>query len=485
MGISAEDVTSVLREVAPALKDGWIQKVYQPGSRTLVLEIRTPGQTRLLLLSADPETARLHLSTLKLPNPPAPPAFCQFLRARIQGAHVDALEQAGDDRIVRLRLTTRDGPASLIGALTGRQATVLVVDGQDRILLGLDPDRAKPGEPYRPPAAHPRSAAATVAASTATAASDQPFPLSAALEARYADLERQRAEDRGRDRRLNEVKKAIKKSARRIDALKADLEKAGKYRDYARYGELLKANLGQLHKGEEQATVVDYFDPALPSLTLPLDPSKGPQANMDDYFKKHRKFLAAEREIAPRIATIEQELAALRAEKTAIEQGTWAPPTKPAHPAPTGLGRSRSAVVSPTATSPSAQRKGPYRRFTSADGLAIYVGKNARENDDLTFKFAHPDDLWLHAHGMPGSHVVVRVDKGADLPHETLKDAATLALLYSDLKKSGKGEVIYTRRKWVRKAKGQSPGSVTATQEKAIFVQLDKARLARLKEGAG
>lgn len=57
-----------------------------------------------------------------------------------------------------------------------------------------------------------------------------------------------------------------------------------------------------------------------------------------------------------------------------------------------------------------------------------------------------------------------------------------LALLYSDLKKSGKGKVIYTRRKYVRKVKGQSPGTVTVTQEKAIFIQLDRVRLDRLKE---
>jgi predicted ribosome quality control (RQC) complex YloA/Tae2 family protein len=82
---------------------------------------------------------------------------------------------------------------------------------------------------------------------------------------------------------------------------------------------------------------------------------------------------------------------------------------------------------------------------------------------------------------VPGSHVVVRLEKGANPPPETMKDAATLALLYSDLKKSGKGEVIYTRRKHVRKAKGRPPGTVTVTQEKALHLQLDRARLDRLK----
>jgi predicted ribosome quality control (RQC) complex YloA/Tae2 family protein len=113
--------------------------------------------------------------------------------------------------------------------------------------------------------------------------------------------------------------------------------------------------------------------------------------------------------------------------------------------------------------------------------LAIYVGKNARENDELTFGLAKSDDLWLHVRGTPGSHVLVRMEKGIDPPPETIRDAAALALLYSDLKKSGKGDVIYTRRKWVKKSKGQAPGAVIVTQEKSLHVSLDKKRLDALK----
>ena len=230
-----------------------------------------------------------------------------------------------------------------------------------------------------------------------------------------------------------------------------------------------------MKKGQEQITVVDYYDSGLPELVLPLDPSKNAQGNMDDYFKKHRKYLAADREIRPRLEAAEREREALRKELTALQTGTWEPPSIP--PFPAKRGRKERPK-----TAASARNPGPYRRFTSADGLPIYVGRNARENDELTFKFAHTDDLWLHARGTPGSHVVVRLEKGAQPPPETVKDAATLALLYSDLKKSGKGEVIYTRRKWVKKMKGQSPGTVSVTQEKSVYATLDRSRLDRLKE---
>jgi predicted ribosome quality control (RQC) complex YloA/Tae2 family protein len=76
------------------------------------------------------------------------------------------------------------------------------------------------------------------------------------------------------------------------------------------------------------------------------------------------------------------------------------------------------------------------------------------------------------------------LSKGTDPPPETIRDAATLALLYSDLKKSGKGDVVYTRRKWVKKAKGQAPGAVVVTQEKSLHVSLEKNRLEALKSRA-
>jgi len=164
----------------------------------------------------------------------------------------------------------------------------------------------------------------------------------------------------------------------------------------------------------------------------------------------------------------------LHREITSIKEGTWAAPL-PTSPAPS-IGKTDSSL-----RGSAHKRKGPFRRFMSADGLPIFVGRNAQENEELTFRLAKSDDLWLHARGAPGSHVVVRLANGADPPPETLRDAATLALLYSDLKKSGKGDVIYTRRKWVKAAKREAPGAVLVTHEQSIHVQLDRKRLDTLK----
>lgn len=472
MALTATEISHVIAELAPALTGGWIQKVSQPAPRTVVLEIRTPGHTHRLLLSAHASAARLHLVTQPLQNPPAPPAFCQYLRAHLQGAHLDDLRQESGDRIVSIGLTAKEGPVRLVAALTGNTANLLVLDAEGRLLTDLNRSKELYGQPYRRPAA-PASSRQHERAARFTSIAHEPFSLSAVIEAYYQDKESTDALAALKDTRAQHLKKALKKQRRRIDAWHADLAKAGKYRHYARYGELLKANLGVIKKGQEAVTVVDYFDEALPQITIPLDPTKSAQGNMDDYFRKQRKYDTAQRELGPRIAQGEQEFDALRRELTAIEQGTWQPAAAPT-PVPA---RQRQAALGQKTPA----KSGPFRRFTSSDGLQIFVGRNARENDELTFGLAKSEDLWLHARGTPGSHVVVRLEKGAEAPLETIRDAATLALLYSDLKKSGKGDVIYTKRKWVKKAKGQAAGAVTVTQDKSIFVSLDRHRLDQLK----
>ena len=476
MGLSAAEIEAVVREIAPALTGGWVQKIHQPTPRAITLQVRAPGQTLPLFVSADSDTARLHFLTQRQPNPAAPPPFCQFLRAHIQGARLDGVEQVQGDRIVRFRMTARGGACSLIAQLTGKRADLLLLNAEDQILASLNTPGAQVGTPYQPPAARSRTDFEVGSQSLSLRDEDHPFPVSAAIERRYQQREEETARAQMRQSRLTETRKRIKKASRRLEALQTDLDKAARFRDHARYGELLKTNLGKIHKGQERITVIDYFDPSTPELVIPLDPAKSPKGNLDDYFKKYRKHLAAEREIRPRLEAMMRELDAWRTELTAVESGAWEPPLP-------HEGRAAQPVRQRKPAIPKSQqgRSGPFRRFESVDGLPIYVGRNARENEALTFKMARSDDLWLHARGTPGSHVVVRLEKGANPLPETIRDAATLALQYSDLKKSGKGEVIYTRRKWVRKVKGQSPGTVTVTQEKSIFVQLDRARLERLK----
>ena len=477
--LTASDVAEVLTEISPLLRGGWIQKIHQPAHHTLVLDIRVPGQTHRLLICCRPNLARLHVTTHPLANPPTPPPFCQFLRAHFQGARIDDIRQIGNDRIVELQITVREVLHTIVCELTGNKANILVLDAERRVLRDLSRQHHLAGQAYVSPS-HRNSNHETAPSRFAGAVGGS-LPVSETIDAYYREQESARAVDRIKEERLRLLKKTLKKEQRLIEAWRYDLAKASAYLDYARYGELIKANLSAIMKGTDHIELTDYFDDGLPTITIPLDPMKSAQCNMDDYFRKHRKYLAAERELKPRIEQAGHRIERLRQEITHMEQGTWTPPAMPSS-SPNTPTIDRATTNKHQSTGD--QRRGPFRRFTSTDGLPIFVGRNARENDELTFGLAKSDDLWLHARGMPGSHVVVRLGKGTDPPPETLRDAAMLALLYSDLRKSGKGEVIYTRRKWVKKAKGQAPGAVVVTQEKSLHVSLEKNRLEALKSRA-
>lgn len=118
---------------------------------------------------------------------------------------------------------------------------------------------------------------------------------------------------------------------------------------------------------------------------------------------------------------------------------------------------------------------------TSSDGFTIYIGQNGVQNDQIAGKLSRPDDIWLHAHLIPGSHVLVKANKQA-VPDQTLLEAASLAAYFSKARGSANVPVVYTKAQYVRKIPNSYPGHVNYTHEQAIHVTPDPARINRLLE---
>lgn len=308
------------------------------------------------------------------------------------------------------------------------------------------------------------------------------FPVSERIEASHVTSELNATLENERQRHIAYVRKHVKKLQRRITKLTQDFEKVDTYREYGRYGELLKSHVSALGKGQKHITVVDYFADGLPEITLPLNPEKDGPQNLKDYFAKHGKFTGAQKNLLPRLDRVKAELTQSQQALRALESGSMTDLSERKIEQEIAQPMQGRMAHESQRSKPKRQQAVPYREFSSQEGYPILVGKTAKDNDAVTFKISKPGDLWLHARGTPGSHVIVRLEKKQQVPPETLKDAATLALFYSDLRKSGKGEVIYTLRENVRKPKGAKPGSVTVTQEKNLWVFVDQARLDRLKE---
>ena len=484
MALNLLDLETVLAEIQPTAIGGWVQKIHQPQDLAITLDVRTSGASIVVFICAEPRLARLHFVSKKYPNPPTPPPFCQFLRSHLEGGRIEEIRQQPGDRLVYVKIKKDEKSFILVIALLGNRANVLLLNEKHMLLRSLKESRLQIGERFVPPAtpSSPSTQSPSIwrekeieIPSRDEESFAAKFPVSATMEAYYNKKEEEENQHTLHDQQVAHARKSLKGAKGKLRALQEDLKKVERYREYGRYGELMKSALHELHKGQETITLTDYFDPALPTLTLPLDPAKDPVRNMEDYFRKHHKYLGAQEHLLPRIETQQQIVAKLEEQLTQIEQGTIDPAFSPKRakklqPPPT----SRSSKVRP------APAQG-YRRYTSADGMAILVGKTGKDNDHLTFKVGTPDDLWLHARGTPGSHVIVRLEKNQTVPHETLKDAATLALWFSDLRKSGKGEVIYTLRKFVKKAKGQKPGAVHVSRDKSMWIECKEDRLERLK----
>ena len=108
------------------------------------------------------------------------------------------------------------------------------------------------------------------------------------------------------------------------------------------------------------------------------------------------------------------------------------------------------------------------RHFYSRDGYLILVGRSSRQNDHLTNRMANPDDIWMHAKGVSGSHVIIRTG-GKEVPPTTLLDGAMLAAYYSAARSSSNVAVDYVQRRHVRKPAGAPPGMVIYDHHKTLF----------------
>jgi len=480
--LSLDDINAVLTEMTPICVGGFIQKIQQPTPDTIILGLRRPGRSFSIFLSVHPQYGRLHILSQKPPRAQTPPAFCQYLRAHLLGAQLHRLTQTPHDRIVWFELKKNERVRFLVVALIGRSANIFILDAQTTVLRALKPGRQPVGQPFILVPCPWNATRSQESFPPMPDVDEIRFPVSERIEAAHSISERNAWIEQQHHRQIVALRTSIKQLQRRITKLAQDFEKACTYREYGRYGELLKSHVSLLQKGQHHVTVVDYFDEKLPELTLSLDPEKDGHENLKNYFTKYGKFTGANKHLVPRLDQAKTELVKLQAELHILEN------KKISDPAGQETGQ-RSIQSMPLQQPQEPQRAGvkrqtplPYRRFRSQEGHAILVGKTAKDNDAVTFKVAKPDDLWLHARGSPGSHVVIKLEKKQQAPPETLKDAATLAVFYSDLRKSGKGEVIYTLRKNVRKPKGAKTGAVTVTQEKSLWVFVDQARLDRLKE---
>jgi predicted ribosome quality control (RQC) complex YloA/Tae2 family protein len=273
-------------------------------------------------------------------------------------------------------------------------------------------------------------------------------------EARAAALRAKRgdATERRRAALLARIAKRARATAGELDALAARIGDAAARDRLRESGDALYTHAHEIPFG-----ATSYVPATNPALTIALDPERDAKENAQRYYARYRKAADA-------LPHLERRRGALTARRDALDALAFEAeradaPTLPELEADLDQLEGRP----PQRAAQSNGKRRPPLRLERPSGARIYVGRSPRENAEVTFRIARPDDLWFHARGIPGSHVVLQAPPGAAPDDDDLNAAADLAATHSKAKHAPRVEIDYTERKYVRKQRDGAPGLVWYT----------------------
>lgn len=271
------------------------------------------------------------------------------------------------------------------------------------------------------------------------------------------------------------VQTALERNVKKYDLQLRQIADTEKRDTYKIYGELLNTYGYHVTPGSKAMEAVNYYtgDP----VTVPLDPQLSPSENAKKYFEKYGKMKRTYEALSELTKQVKSEIDHLESVSASLDiaQGEE------------DLVQIREELIE----SGYIRRKGGAKKikitsrpfhYVSSDGYDIYVGKNNYQNDELTFRFANGGDWWFHAKGMPGSHVIVKVDKEGEVPDRTFEEAGKLAAFYSKAKGQQKIEIDYTLKKNVKKPGGGAPGFVVYYTNYSLVIDSDISGIRKLSD---
>ncbi|MBV9228545.1 MAG: NFACT family protein [Chloroflexi bacterium] len=275
---------------------------------------------------------------------------------------------------------------------------------------------------------------------------------------------------------------------RKAELLQKELAVSEEAAQYRLYGDLLLAHQYEVQQGQSSVALENFFEStdagSLSLITVPLDPRFDAVGNANRFFNKYHKLRRAIELVpaqieqnATELATIEQLLVDLMiaespAEVTLVKaevqaagfiRGKVVQDKKAAKKGKGGKqAKAKGKPVPPGGGVP--------LHVQSRDGFTLLIGKNSRQNEEVTFHQAAANDYWLHARGVAGAHVIIKA-AGREVPRSTIEQAAQLAAYYSEARGSTRVPVDYTLQRHVRHMKGGGPGMVIYERERTIYAE--------------
>lgn len=456
-------IRRVVEELRADLSGGFLGKIYQLTPLSFAFDFGV--RSGFLYVSVEPSSPRLYLIQRRgrdLQKNSIPLTyFGQLLRARTNGCAVVDVAQDPLDRVVRLTLRCEDESGAiqfrrLIVQLTGRTANLFLVDELNRIITALRGHTS--GEVYTPPPPPERRSEQSVSISGSP---------SVYADAYFTAIDTAKEFDSRAAAARSRLRTLIQRQQKLKNHLQKDLDNHGDPAEHKKTGDLLLANVATAVRDGNKIVLTDYYSDGAPQIELEIDENTSIQDEAARRFRQYQKAKHAQEEIVGRLENVDREIKQLetRAEELesiiqqrdaqALENFDKTPKPAINRPQPTAATKTISGV----------------RRYLSTDGYEILVGRTARDNDNLTFRIAQPNDLWMHAGDYPGSHVVVRNPTRKEIPHRTIIEAAQLAGKFSQASEDAKVVIHYTPRKFLSKPKGAAPGLVRLTRFRSLAVE--------------
>ena len=471
-----ELIRLVVAELRTALSRRFLGKIYQLTPLSFAFDFGLRGS--FLLVSVEPSSPRLYLIERRgrdLQKAAIPLMhFGQLLRAKTNGGAVVSVDKDPLDRVVRFTFRCEDEDGTihfrrLVVQLTGRTANLFLLDELNRIVAVLRARRGElPGEIYSPPRAPAESESRD---SVAEIPSGSP---SAYADAHYAAMDAGKAFDSRASTLRSRLRTSIQRQRKLKEHLRKDLANHGDPEEHKKAGDLLLANVATATRDGNKVVLTDYYSDGAPQIELEIDEKLSLQDEAARRFRQYTKAKRARDEIAARLTNVDRDIEQLETRAAELERIIQQRDTE-------ALDNYDKAAAPPTPKTakgkPAATNKNipGVRRYLSTDGYEILVGRTARDNDTLTFRLAHPNDLWMHTGDYPGSHVVVRNPTRKEIPHRTIIEAAQLAGKFSQASEDAKVVVHYTERKFLSKPKGAAPGLVRLSRFRSITVEPKEA----------
>ncbi|MCI5669002.1 MAG: NFACT family protein [Oscillospiraceae bacterium] len=281
---------------------------------------------------------------------------------------------------------------------------------------------------------------------------------------------RQRAHDL-----LKLLMNSYERVSRKLELQKKELAECGEREVFRVRGDLINANIWRLEKGQS-SVVLEDFTTGEP-VEIQLDPRLTPAQNAQKYYTEYRKLDTAEKKLTELIAKGQQELIYIDSVFDAASRTESESDLSEIRRELREQGYLKGGVRADEKVKKTSEPL----HFRSTEGFEILVGRNNRQNDQLTLKTAKAADIWLHTQGIAGSHVIIRTE-GRQPGEQTLFEAAQLAAYHSK-GRSGSGVAVdYVPVKFVKKPAGAKPGMVIFTNNRTLYVTPDEELVNSLKQ---